>query len=146
MRKVTLTGHLGKDADVRFFDNGGEAMSFSLSVYTGKKGTDGKYISDWYSVRVSTSQINLLRDKLFKGTRVIVEGQLWQNHYVSKQGVKGVEMVVEWANVELQKEAKNQNNNNNYNQDYNNSYNNNNDNNSYNDDDFSHLSSDETPF
>ena len=137
MRRVILSGNIGRDPEIKTFQNGGEAMSFNLAVFTGKKKPNSNdYISDWYVVQVAPGLINSLRDKLFKGSKVIVDGLLYQKQYTTRDGRDGISMVVEYASVEEQKNKENQNNNNNYNQSNNNNYDNNDSNNSYSNNDY----------
>jgi single stranded DNA-binding protein len=67
MKKITLIGTLGKDAEIKTF-SGRDALSFSIAVNSGKG--DNK-VTEWFSIL--SSQTNL-QPYLNKGTKIYVEG------------------------------------------------------------------------
>ena len=67
MKKITLIGTLGKDAEIKTF-SGRDALSFSIAVNSGK---GENKITEWFSIL--SSQTNL-QPYLTKGTKIYVEG------------------------------------------------------------------------
>lgn len=73
----TGTGRLGRDPEVRYFDNGDAKAEFSIAVTVSKK--DGtKWVDDalWLSVEAHGKQAELAGQFLAKGSRVAVTGRL----------------------------------------------------------------------
>lgn len=79
VNKVILLGNLGRDPEIRHFENGGVVASFSLATsesfmdsHTGER----REITDWHDI-VAWRGLALVAEKvLVKGARVYVEGRL----------------------------------------------------------------------
>ena len=85
MNRITCSGRLGRDMEIRVGQNREMEGNFSmaLSDYIGKddKG-EPKYWTTWVNVVVrGTNRVKALQDELFKGRFVVVEGCLrtWES-------------------------------------------------------------------
>jgi single-strand DNA-binding protein len=92
MQKVILIGNLGKDPEVKSFDNGGKIVNFTVGVTErGYKTKDGKEIPDhteWFNCSVRQSGLaGVVEQYVKKGNKVYVEGKLRTREY-EKDGQK----------------------------------------------------------
>jgi single-strand DNA-binding protein len=86
VNKVTLLGRLGKDPEVRNFQNGGKVVNFSLATSERWKDSDGnqKERTEWHNVAIFNEKLGEVAEKfLRKGAQVYLEGRLetrkWQD-------------------------------------------------------------------
>ena len=92
MQKVILIGNLGKDPEVKSFDNGGKIVNFTVGVTErGYKTKDGKEIPDhteWFNCSVRQNGLaGVVEQYVKKGNKVYVEGKLRTREY-EKDGQK----------------------------------------------------------
>lgn len=84
VNKVILIGNLGKDPEVRHFEEGRSVASFSLATsetYRDKNG-EQKENTDWHNVVVwRTGLVGVVEKYLRKGNKVYVEGRLKTRSY-----------------------------------------------------------------
>jgi single-strand DNA-binding protein len=80
MNKVIFTGFVGKDPEIKTFENGGEIATFSVaSKERGYQLQDGRTIPEvttWMNVVVKGGLTKVVRDYVNKGSHVLVEGSL----------------------------------------------------------------------
>ena len=92
LNKVTLIGHLGKDPEIRSFQNGGRAANFSVA--TSEKWEDkktGKPVekTEWHQVSILTDGLVGVAEKyLKKGSKVYIEGRLETREWTDKKDIK----------------------------------------------------------
>lgn len=105
MQKVILIGNLGKDPEVKSFENGGKIVNFTVGVTErGYKTKDGKEIPDhteWFNCSVRQNGLaGVVEQYVKKGNKVYVEGKLRTREY-EKDGQKKylTELLVD--NIEL---------------------------------------------
>src|ERR1700742_5044544 len=90
VNKVILVGNLGRDPEIRAFQNGGRVASFSVATsenWKDKSTGEKKERTEWH-------RISVLNDKLFevvaryvkKGSKVYIEGQLETRKWTDKDG------------------------------------------------------------
>ena len=92
MQKVILICNLGKDPEVKSFDNGGKIVNFTVGVTErGYKTKEGKEIPDhteWFNCSVRQSGLaGVVEQYVKKGNKVYVEGKLRTREY-EKDGQK----------------------------------------------------------
>ena len=92
MHKVILIGNVGKDPEVKAFDNGGKIANFSVAdTEKGHKTKDGKEIpehTEWFNCVVKQSGLaGVVEQYVKKGNKVFVEGKLKTREY-EKDGQK----------------------------------------------------------
>ena len=87
VNKVILIGNLGRDPEVRTFQNGGRVASFSLATndrWTDRSSGEKREKTEWHRVAVlNDSLVSICERFLRKGAKVYIEGQLetrkWQD-------------------------------------------------------------------
>lgn len=88
VNKVILIGNLGKDPEVRQFENNSVA-NFSLATsetYTDKTG-EKKTLTEWHNVSVWGKGAEVVEKYLKKGSKVYIEGKITYRKYQDKDGV-----------------------------------------------------------
>lgn len=83
MKKITVTGNVGKDPEVRYAPNGDSFTVFSLAVTSGSK---DKKKTDWFEVNCSGKTADVVNEHVRKGTRLLIEGSPSINAWVSRDG------------------------------------------------------------
>jgi single-strand DNA-binding protein len=86
VNKVILLGRLGRDPEVRNFQNGGKVVNLRLATSERYKDREGNQQekTEWHSVAIFNEKLGEIAEKyLRKGSEVYVEGQLetrkWQD-------------------------------------------------------------------
>ncbi|HAB31611.1 MAG TPA: single-stranded DNA-binding protein [Cryomorphaceae bacterium] len=79
LNKVMLIGNLGKDPEVRNFDNGGKLVRFPMATtenYTDREG-NRKENTEWHTVVVRSPRLGEVCERyLKKGDKVFIEGKI----------------------------------------------------------------------
>ncbi len=90
VNKIILLGNLGRDPEVRHFENGGVVASFSVATsesFSDAQTGERREITDWHDV-VAWRGLALVAEKILtKGARVYVEGKLKKRSYQDKEGL-----------------------------------------------------------
>ena len=104
MQQIILTGNLGKDPEVREFENGGSVANFTVGVTErGYKTKDGKEIPDhteWFNCVAKNGLAKIVKQFLKKGNKVLVVGKMKTREY-EKDGQKKYITEVIADNLEL---------------------------------------------
>ncbi len=87
VNKVILLGNLGKDPEVRNFQNGGRVCNFPIATsenWKDKNTGERQERTNWHSIAIfSDPLVNIAEQYLKKGSKVYIEGQLetrkWQD-------------------------------------------------------------------
>ncbi len=89
LNKVTLIGRLGKDPEVRNFQNGGKVVNFSLATSERWKGRDGneKEKTEWHNIAITNEKLADIAERyLRKGSLVCLEGKLQTRKWQDQSG------------------------------------------------------------
>jgi len=90
LNKVTIIGNLGKDPEIRSFQNGGRVASFSVATsesWKDKQSGDKKERTEWHRVSVmNDALVGVVEKYVRKGTKVYLEGQLETRKWTDKDG------------------------------------------------------------
>ena len=89
VNKVILIGNLGKDPEVKRFENGAVIASFSIATsesYVDKQSGEKKEITDWHDVVLWRGLAEVAEKYLHKGTKIYVEGKLKKRSCQDKEG------------------------------------------------------------
>lgn len=88
---VILLGRLGKDPEVRHFENGGKVANFSLATserWTDKSTGEIKENVEWHNISVFGKKADIAEKYLKKGDMAYLEGKLktrtWEKDGVTK--------------------------------------------------------------
>ena len=104
VNKVILVGNLGKDPEVRYFQNGDGVANFTLATSKSWKDKDTgekKTQTEWHNIVVFRGLVKVCKDYLKKGDKVYIEGYLKTdkyekdgvNHYATKIIVDNLQML-----------------------------------------------------
>lgn len=89
INKVFLGGHLGKDPEIKVFDNGGKVAKFSFATtekWTAKDGTQ-KERTEWHNVVMNGKLADIAEKHFKKGQSLYIEGSIRYSEY-EKDGQK----------------------------------------------------------
>jgi single-strand DNA-binding protein len=91
VNKVILLGNLGKDPEIKTFENGGAVCSFTLattdSYFDREKNQKVDLPTEWHNIRISRSGLaKVAQQYLKKGSQVYLEGSLRTRQYQTKEG------------------------------------------------------------
>ena len=107
INKVIILGRLGRDPEVRNFQNGGKVVNLRIATSERYKDREGNQQerTEWHSVAIFNDRLGEVAEKyLRKGSEVYVEGQLetrkWQDQ--SGQDRYTTEVVLRQYRGELQ--------------------------------------------
>lgn len=89
LNRITLMGIAGKDAEVRFTQNGTCVLNFSIatSKNIAKQGEPPKWASTWHKIVVWGKVAERFQHRIKKGCRIYVEGELEIKEW-EKDGIK----------------------------------------------------------
>ena len=97
MNNITIAGQLGKDAEVRFLQNGDAVANFSVADSQGKD-----KLTIWWNASLFGKRAESLAPYLLKGQAVTVTGTVTEREYTDKDGNKRKAMDVRVNDVALQ--------------------------------------------
>jgi single-strand DNA-binding protein len=84
----SFSGNVGKDPEVRYFEDGKMVANFNLAVQ-GRRDAGAL----WIKVKVWGKQAQVIADYVRKGSQLIVNGELEEETW-TKEGVKNTRMVL----------------------------------------------------
>ena len=92
LNKVILIGNVGKDPDVRYFDNGAAIANFPLATsergYTMSNGTVVPERTEWHNIVARRDRAQFVEKFVKKGSLLYVEGMIRTRNYDDQAGVK----------------------------------------------------------
>jgi single-strand DNA-binding protein len=90
VNKVILVGNLGRDPEIRSFQNGGRVASFSIATsedWKDKATGEKKEKTEWHRISVlNDNLVGVVERFLKKGSKVYIEGQLETRKWTNKDG------------------------------------------------------------
>ena len=93
MHKVILIGNVGKDPEVRTFDNESKVANFSVAdnerAYKTKGGKEIPEHIEWFNCVARGSVANFVESYVKKGHKVYIEGKIRTRTYERQDGSKG---------------------------------------------------------
>ncbi|MCU4163354.1 single-stranded DNA-binding protein [Carboxylicivirga caseinilyticus] len=92
VNKVILVGNVGKDPEVRHFENDGAVANFPLATtergYTTRNGQEIPDRTEWHNIVVWRGLAKVVESYVKKGTQIYIEGKLRTRSYDDKDGNK----------------------------------------------------------
>jgi single-strand DNA-binding protein len=87
---VRLVGNLGKDPEVKSFDNNRKLATLTLATNETYKNDKGEKVTEtqWHNLVSWGTNAKFAEDFLKKGDEVIIEGKLTNRSYIDKDGNK----------------------------------------------------------
>jgi single-strand DNA-binding protein len=90
VNKVILVGNLGRDPEIRSFQNGGRVANLSLATSESWKDRatgERKEKTEWHRVAIFNDRlVEVVEKYLKKGSKVYIEGQLETRKWTDQQG------------------------------------------------------------
>jgi len=90
VNKVILVGNLGRDPEIRSFQNGGRVASFSIATsenWKDKSTGEKKERTEWHRVSVLNDKlVEIVERYVKKGSKLYIEGQLETRKWTDKDG------------------------------------------------------------
>lgn len=90
LNKAELIGNLGKDPEIRSFQNGGRAAALTVATsesWKDKTTGERKERTEWHRVSImSDGLVNVVEKYLKKGAKVYIEGKLETRKWTDKDG------------------------------------------------------------
>lgn len=91
LNKVILIGNVGKDPEVKYFENGNAIANLTVATnergYTLPNGTVVPERTEWHNIVVRKDQAQFVEKYVKKGSSVYVEGKIRTRDY-EKDGIK----------------------------------------------------------
>ena len=88
LNKVILIGNLGKDPEVRSFQNGGKVCNLTIATsesWKDKESSEIRQKTEWHRIVVFNEKlIELIEKYIHKGSKIHVEGQLETRKYTDE--------------------------------------------------------------
>jgi single-strand DNA-binding protein len=92
VNKVMLVGNVGKDPEVKTFQNGGKIVEFSVATserWNDKQSGEKKEKTEWHRVVVSGENLaRVAENYIRKGSKVCIEGKLQTREWQDQAGQK----------------------------------------------------------
>lgn len=90
LNKIMLIGNAGKDADLRYTQNGTATATFRLAVNNRKKDPMGEWqdATEWFNIVLFGDQAERLAQYITKGKPLYVEGRQQTRTWENDAGVK----------------------------------------------------------
>src|SRR5256885_15637927 len=90
LNKAEIIGHLGKDPEIRSFQNGGRAAHLTVATsesWRDKPTGERKERTEWHRVSIMNDGLVTVAEKyLKKGAKVYIEGKLETRKWTDKDG------------------------------------------------------------
>lgn len=91
----TFSGNVGRDPEVRYFDDGKMVANFSIAI-EGRRGGQ----AFWMTIKVWNKPAQVIADYVRKGSRLIVSGDLQEETW-EKEGQQKSKMILNCQNFTL---------------------------------------------
>lgn len=105
INKVIIIGNVGKDPDVKAFDNGGVVAQFTLATtdraYKTKEGKEVPERTEWHNIVLSNGLAKIAEKYVKKGDKLYIEGRLRTRSYEDNNKVKRYVTEIVGTNMEL---------------------------------------------
>lgn len=92
INKVILIGNIGKDPDVKYFDNGNSVATFSIATtergYTTTNGTQVPDRTEWHNIVCWKGLAKVAEQFVRKGGQIYIEGKIRSRTYDDSNGIK----------------------------------------------------------
>ena len=105
INKVILVGNVGKDPEVRYFDNGNAVANFTLATtergYTATNGTVVPDRTEWHNIVLWRGLAEVAEKYVRKGAKLYIEGKIRTRSYDDASGNKRYITEIYADNMEL---------------------------------------------
>lgn len=105
INKVIILGNVGKDPEIKTFDNGNQVATFSVATtekgYTAQNGTVVPDRTEWHNVVCWRGLAKIVQQFVKKGDKIYIEGKIRSRSYDDSNGVKRYVTEIYADNLEL---------------------------------------------
>ncbi len=103
VNKITLVGHLGRDPEIRTFENGSKMVTFTLATNESYKDKNDNWqnLTEWHNVKAWRYLAEKAERELKKGNLVYIEGKMTYRKYQDKDGVERTVAEVDASTIQL---------------------------------------------
>jgi len=105
VNKIILLGNVGKDPEVRYFDNGGAVANFTLATtergYTAANGTQVPDRTEWHNIVLWRGLAEIAEKYVKKGSKLYIDGKIRTRSYDDASGNKRYITEIWGDNMEL---------------------------------------------
>lgn len=105
VNKVILIGNVGKDPEVRYFDDGSARANFPLATsergYTMANGTVVPERTEWHNIVCWRGLAQVIEKYVRKGDPLYIEGKIRTRSYDDQNGVKRYVTEINAENIEF---------------------------------------------
>lgn len=98
LNTASISGNLGQDPEVKYFDSGSVVCSFSVAVTTYKQGNKHTV---WMPCKAWGKVAELIGESVFKGNQIAVTGSLDLEEWIGQDEQKKSRMVLVVRDVQL---------------------------------------------
>jgi single-strand DNA-binding protein len=98
MKKIILTGNVGRDPEVRVDQAGSEFATFSVGVSVGTKQNPK---TDWVDISCGGKLVDIAKNYIRKGSKLLIEGYPSINAYLTKDNKPAATIRVYANTIEL---------------------------------------------
>jgi single-strand DNA-binding protein len=98
MKKIFVTGNVGRDPETRYAPSGESFVTFSFAVTTGAKNNQK---TDWLEISCNGKTAEVVQTYVIKGTKLLIEGTPSASAYVNKEGKPVATLRVSASNIEF---------------------------------------------
>ena len=114
VNKVILVGNVGKDPEIKYFDNDNVKANFPLATsergYTAANGTQVPERTEWHNIVCWRGLAQVVEKFVRKGSQLYIEGKIRTRSYDDQNGVKRYITEVYVDNLELLNRRNTENN------------------------------------
>lgn len=105
INKVILVGNVGKDPEIRYFDNGSAVANFPLATtekgYTAANGTQIPDKTEWHNIVCWRGLAKVVEQFVKKGSQLYIEGKIRSRTYDDQNGIKRYVYEIYADNLEI---------------------------------------------
>lgn len=105
VNKVILVGNVGKDPEIKYFDNDRAVANFSLATtergFRAANGTEVPDRTEWHNISCWGGLAKIVEQYVKKGDALYIEGKIRTRSYDDKNGVKRYATEINVDNLEM---------------------------------------------
>lgn len=105
VNKVILLGNVGKDPEIKYFDNDRSVANFSLATtergYRTSNGIDVPDKTEWHNISCWGGLAKIAEQYVKKGDPLYIEGKIRSRSYDDKNGIKRYVTDIHVDNLEM---------------------------------------------
>lgn len=98
MKKIFVTGNVGRDPESRYSPKGDAFVTFSLAVKTGSKDNEK---TDWLEISCNGKTAEIAQKHVVKGKRLLIEGTPSAHAYLNKENKPVATLRISASNIEF---------------------------------------------